>query len=41
MANEKNKVVYAIYDDGALIYNRVSQEIEIYGNVKIITPDFW
>lgn len=40
VANEKNKVVYAIYDDGALIYNRVSQEIEIYGNVKIITPDF-
>ena len=40
VANEKNKVVYAIYDDGALIYNRVSQEIEIYGNVKTITPDF-
>ena len=33
VAKEKNKDVYAIYDDGALIYNRKTDKIEIYGNV--------
>ena len=33
VAKEKNKDVYAIYDDGALIYNRKSDKLEIYGHV--------
>lgn len=34
-AKEKNKTIYAIYDDGAIIYNRNTQNIELYGNIKI------
>ena len=33
VAKEKNKDVYAIYDDGALIYNRKTDKMESYGNV--------
>jgi hypothetical protein len=32
-AKEKNKDVYAIYDDGALIYNRNTKNLEVYGHV--------
>lgn len=39
VANEKNKKVYAIYDDGAIIYNRKTQLLETYGNVKCFYPD--
>jgi len=34
IAKETNKKVYAIYDDGAIIFNRNTKEIELYGNVK-------
>ncbi len=34
IANEKNKKIYAIFDDGAIIYNRKNKEIKIFGNVK-------
>lgn len=37
-ANEKNKNIYAIYDDGAIILNRKTNELELFGNVKIFTP---
>ncbi len=33
VANDKNKSVYAIFDDGVLIYNRDCNELEIFGNV--------
>ena len=32
-ANEKKKTVYAIFDDGALIYNRETSSLEIFGHV--------
>lgn len=35
VANKNKKTVYAIFDDGAIIYNRNSKEIELLGNVKI------
>lgn len=34
-AIEKNKPIYAIYDDGAIIYNRNTKNIELYGNIKM------
>ncbi len=33
VANEKEKNVYAIFNDGAIIYNRETLELESYGNV--------
>ena len=39
VANEKNKNVYAIYDDGAMIYNRDTEEIELFGNVRTFKPE--
>lgn len=33
VAKENNKDVYAIYDDGALIYNRNTKNLEVYGHV--------
>ena len=33
VAKETNKDVYAIYDDGALIYNRNTKNLEVYGHV--------
>lgn len=33
VAKENNKDVYAIYDDGALIYNRNTENLEVYGHV--------
>lgn len=38
IANEKNKNVYAIYDDGAIIYNRKNQDMKLYGNIQIFEP---
>ena len=33
VAKDNNKDVYAIYDDGALIYNRNTKNLEVYGHV--------
>lgn len=33
VANETNKKVYAIFDDGAIILNRTNNEVKTYGNV--------
>lgn len=38
IANEKNKKVYAIYNDGAIIYNRKNNILEVFGNVKLFFP---
>ena len=35
VANEKKKNVYAIFNDGAIIYNRETLELESYGNVLL------
>ena len=35
IAKEKNKTLYAIYNDGALILNRENNEIELFGKVGI------
>lgn len=35
VAKETNKKVYAIYDDGAIIYNRQNKEMELFGNIKV------
>ena len=39
ISNDTQKKVYAIFDDGALIYNRINKELEIFGNVKEFQPD--
>lgn len=39
VANEKKKNIYAIYDDGAMIYNRDTEEIELFGNVRTFKPE--
>lgn len=38
VANDKKKNVYAIFDDGAMIYNRDSCELELFGNVLTFEP---
>lgn len=38
VANEKQKTVYAIYDDGAIIYNRETKQIKLFGTVKTFNP---
>lgn len=38
IANEKNKKVYAIYDDGAIIYKRDTKELNMYGNIRVFNP---
>ena len=38
VANDKNKNVYAIFDDGALIYDREFSKLEIFGNVLTFVP---
>lgn len=35
---KKNKPIYAIFDDGAMIYNRDSKELELFGNVLKFEP---
>ena len=39
VANDKKKNVYAIFDDGALIYNRDSSKLEKFGNVLTFVPN--
>ena len=39
VSNDTQKKVYAIFDDGALIYNRINKKLEIFGNVKEFSPD--
>ena len=36
---KKKKNIYAIFDDGALIYNRETLKLEIFGNVISIICD--
>ena len=38
VADEKKKNVYAIYDNGAMLYNRDTEKIELYGKVDIFKP---
>jgi len=38
VSDEKKKNVYAIFDDGAMIYNRVNHNIELFGNVLTFEP---
>ena len=39
VSNDTQKKVYAIFDDGALIYNRINKKLEIFGNVKEFNPN--
>ena len=39
VANDKKKNVYAIFDDGVLIYNRDSSKLEKFGNVLTFVPN--
>lgn len=39
VANNTNKKVYAIYDDGAMIYNRKTCDLKLYGNVSVFIPN--
>lgn len=39
VANSKQKNVYAIFDDGAMIYNRDTKELEILGNALTFKPE--
>lgn len=38
VANDKKKNVYAIFDDGAMIYDRNTSKIELFGNVIKFEP---
>lgn len=38
IADDKRKPVYAIYDDGAIIFNRENSKLEIFGNVRTFMP---
>ena len=39
VAKETNKKVYAIYDDGVIIYNRSNNKVELYGNIKVFDKE--
>lgn len=39
VSNDTKKRVYAIFDDGALIYNRISEDLQVFGNVKLFEPN--
>jgi len=39
VSNDKNKNVYAIFDDGAMIYDRFSNKLELFGNVLKFEPE--
>lgn len=39
IAEEKQKNIYAIFDDGAIIFNRANTELKIFGNVKLFEPN--
>ena len=38
VSNDKKKNVYAIFDDGAMIYDRSTNKLEIFGNVLTFEP---
>ena len=38
VSNETKKDIYAIFDNGVIIYNRNSKDIELYGNIKKFIP---
>ena len=38
VANNKKKNVYAIFDDGAMIYDRNTNKLEMFGNVLTFEP---
>ena len=38
VSNDKKKNVYAIFDDGAMIYDRSTNELELFGNVRVFKP---
>ena len=38
VANEKQKNVYAIFNDGAMIYNRSTRELKKFGNIITFEP---
>ena len=38
IANEKQKDVYAIYDNGLIIYDKRNSNIEALENVKLFSP---
>lgn len=38
VANEKRKKVYAIFNDGAMIYDRMNDKLETFGNVICFNP---
>ena len=38
-ANKNNKNIYTIFDDGAIVYNRLNENIDIYGNVTKINAE--
>ena len=39
VAKETKKYVYAIYDDGVIIYNRDNKKIELFGNIKVFDKE--
>ena len=41
VSNKNNKNVYAIFDDGAILYNRNTNEYELLGHVKEIKPNIF
>lgn len=40
VCKDKNKDIYAIFDEGAIILNRVNNEVKMYGNVIKIDKKF-
>ena len=38
-ANKLNKKIYCLYDDGAILLNRSTKKIKIYGPIKIVTKE--
>ena len=39
VSSEKRKNVYAIFNDGAMIFNRKNNELELFGNVLTFKPE--
>ena len=37
-SNDTKKRIYAIYDDGVILYDREKKDMELFGNIKIIDP---
>lgn len=37
-SNNTKKTIYAIYDNGVLLYNRETNELEQFGHIEIINP---